>query len=131
MKALIDARFCSGCGETKAPTEFHKKAHYCKVCANARSKVWHSVRENLDKRNAKTKERHKDKKQWAIDYMGGKCADCGQSFPNCCYDFHHLDMSNKSENPSYFIRLKRERAIEELMKCVMLCANCHRVRHFQ
>jgi hypothetical protein len=41
-----------------------------------------------------------------------RCADCGQSHP-ATLDFHHLDPAK-----------------EEIAKCVVLCANCHRIRHW-
>ena len=130
MTELFNLKYCATCKTSKTIDNFHKSAFSCKDCANKRSRLWHSVRGNLDKRNKKTVERHKDKKKWAIDYKGGICVDCKQSFPTCVFDFHHLDESTKNENPSYFIRLSKERAMEELDKCVLLCSNCHRIRHF-
>lgn len=138
--ALIDADgvtlSCNACGHNKSPQCFHKDktarrghAYYCKECANAKARAWIKKRENADKRNATVNISQKARKLWAIEYKGGKCNDCGGVYPPSVYDFHHLDGSTKEENPSYFIKLSRERAIPELDKCVLLCANCHRVRH--
>lgn len=70
-------------------------------------------------------------KQIGITYLGGKCKDCNLvSEYQEVYDFHHLDPSNKDFNISSKghtiseIRLKKE-----LDKCVLLCSNCHRIRH--
>tara|TARA_Y100000996_G_scaffold387469_1_gene346285 strand:- start:348 stop:626 length:279 start_codon:yes stop_codon:yes gene_type:complete len=67
------------------------------------------------------------------------CADCGKEFPDVCMDFHHLDESAKLDaikaragNRSMLWTLckySRERIDEELNKCVVLCACCHRIRH--
>ena len=70
------------------------------------------------------------KKLQLVTYMGGKCTDCAGIFPPRVYDFHHLDPSIKDPKATTLFRkgLTAE-VIEELKKCVMLCANCHRIRH--
>ena len=69
-------------------------------------------------------------KQEAVRYKGGKCIDCGGVFPECAYDFHHLDPTQKD-----FGIMKNKYATitdikDELDKCVLLCSNCHRGRHY-
>ena len=67
------------------------------------------------------------------------CADCGKEFPDVCMDFHHLDEETKMDhikargrNRSMVWTLSkysRKKIDEELDKCVVLCACCHRIRH--
>ena len=64
------------------------------------------------------------------------CADCGGTFPQICMDFHHIDPETKdrSGNKNYSMKHKmkewgKKRIDEELDMCVVLCANCHRIRH--
>ena len=66
----------------------------------------------------------------AIDYKGGHCQVCGYS--NCmeALEFHHLQsngkdfgISDKGYTRSWL------KIAEELDKCVLLCANCHREVH--
>lgn len=64
-----------------------------------------------------------------VDALGGKCFDCGGVFHINAMDFHHLDASKKEASVSTLIRYSRKRALSELEKCVVLCANCHRLRH--
>jgi hypothetical protein len=58
------------------------------------------------------------------------CIRCGESTP-CCLDFHHVDPSKKIDvltqmaNRGFGIK----RILEEIAKCVILCANCHRKEH--
>lgn len=80
--------------------------------------------------NDKAKNRLREVKEKAVEYMGGVCFDCKQSYPNFVYDFHHLDRSQKDMNPSKAFRENFEQTKKELDKCVMLCSNCHRIRHF-
>ncbi|MEE8597958.1 MAG: hypothetical protein V3S69_00270 [Dehalococcoidales bacterium] len=54
---------------------------------------------------------------------------CAGVFDRCVYDFHHV--GKKDMNPSQALSLSWERAKEELKKCVLLCSNCHRLRHFK
>ena len=65
----------------------------------------------------------------AIDYLGGSCHKCGGTFPRGCYDFHHKDPSTKEASWQKMRMWSWDRIIEELDKCALLCANCHRLEH--
>lgn len=86
-----------------------------------------SQRERI--RNRDNRRRWK-RKQEMVDLLGGVCVDCNLQHPLPCYDFHHLDPSTKEFDPCSRLTWKREQLVEELKKCVLLCANCHRIRHF-
>ena len=64
-----------------------------------------------------------------IDLFGGKCMLCEQSFPVCVYDFHHVGEKDKPVSPLISSGSPSEIA-KEIIKCVLLCANCHRMEHF-
>lgn len=67
-------------------------------------------------------------KESLVDAMGGCCNKCGGVFPLAVYDFHHV--GEKNESPSYVIATSSvEKIAEEIEKCVLLCANCHRIHH--
>ena len=133
----MKTKICSSCKLEKSLTDFHKDStnktghtYYCKVCANTRSRVWHSIRENLDRRNQKINLRVQERKRKFVKQLGDQCFDCKQSFPDVCYDFHHLDDSTKEFNPANGLKLSEIRMQAELSKCVLLCSNCHRLRHY-
>lgn len=67
----------------------------------------------------------------AVAYLGGKCQDCKRVHPLAVYDFHHLDPSQKEASISRLLykKVNWDTKKTELDKCVLLCANCHRIRH--
>jgi hypothetical protein len=63
--------------------------------------------------------------------FGGACACCGYKRCQDALQFHHLDPNEKDfrfgkirANPRNWASI-----LDELRKCVMLCANCHREVH--
>ena len=72
--------------------------------------------------------RQKVIKEALIEAMGGCCQHCGGQFPAAVYDFHHY--GEKDADPSYLIANGSvDRIAEEISKCTILCANCHRIEH--
>lgn len=67
-------------------------------------------------------------KAYFVAKMGGHCSHCLGVFPLPAFDFHHL--GDKDDSVSDLISNGSAEAIEaELSKCVLLCANCHRIEH--
>ena len=64
-----------------------------------------------------------------IEQKGNRCYDCKNSYEYYVYDLHHLNPSEKDMQWDK-MRLMNERKMqEEVAKCVLLCSNCHRIRH--
>jgi predicted DNA-binding protein YlxM (UPF0122 family) len=67
-------------------------------------------------------------KQKAVDYKGGKCEICGYSKSISALEFHHKNSNKKdfgiSGGTKSFESIKNE-----LDKCILVCANCHREIH--
>jgi hypothetical protein len=80
-------------------------------------------------RNKQRADQRRANKARAVEYMGSRCAHCKQAFPDCCYDFHHKDSSLDNDVPSTVLHCSWKRIVAELEKCIMLCANCHRIEH--
>lgn len=59
--------------------------------------------------------------------LGGKCSNCGWAGGLAAFEFHHQDGKDFSVgnagNRSWDVIKK------ELLKCVLLCSNCHRETH--
>ena len=88
-----------------------------------------------DRRQYLIKAVHKRRKkirQMAVDYKGRKCERCGYDRCIEALEFHHKDPSQKDfgiSSQGYTRSWKNVQ--EELDKCMMLCANCHRELHAQ
>ena len=70
-------------------------------------------------------------KQWAEFKSTLKCINCGFDNP-AALDFHHV--IKDPDNQKLYEILRRNaytRAMEEIKKCVVLCANCHRIHHHE
>lgn len=90
---------------------------------------------NRTKRKKYKKIRTHSIKGQLITEAGGKCLLCGLDFDGECtaiFDFHHRDASEKLFNLNnnsvnrYSLLVIRE----EAAKCDLLCANCHRLVHW-
>lgn len=116
---------CLRCLETKSKDSFYKMK-------GAKFKEEWDCRDSqcIECRKQTTQERRIESKRRAVEYLGGACADCGLvSEHQCVYDFHHLDPSQKDFSLGANYR-SFESAKSELDKCVLLCSNCHRIRHY-
>lgn len=68
-----------------------------------------------------------------IEYLGGKCQDCGLIYNGSnpyAFDFHHRNPEEKKFLPASKL-FSWEKCKSELDKCDLLCAICHRKLHFE
>jgi hypothetical protein len=107
---------CKRCGEID-PQKFYKTNN-----AKTKCKKCHTMEVHHTKRVLKIR---------AVEYLGGKCGDCGKVGNPWIYDFHHLDPSKKDWNWGNRRTSNWEALKKEINKCVLLCSNCHRERHFE
>lgn len=78
---------------------------------------------------AKVKERQQDIKDWFVDLKSQlKCNRCPEDFIYCL-EFHHTDPEEKEFSVSQMRGYSKEKILEEISKCEVLCANCHRKEH--
>ena len=76
--------------------------------------------------------RRKIIRQRAIESVGGKCIKCGYNKHPEVLEFHHRDPSQKDFNISKKGHCRSwQRISEEIKKCDLLCANCHRELHVE
>jgi len=74
--------------------------------------------------------RRRKLKRLAVEYKGGKCEICGYDKYLGALDFHHTDPNQKDFGLSSSGITRAWNLIkQELDKCVLVCANCHREIH--
>lgn len=108
--------------------------------ANERSRQYHEAHKDrarayqakyVPAHRLRRKAERVERKLAAIERMGGRCADCEQTFHHAVFEFHHLEPTEKEYEPyRLFAQKDQEKIDNELAKCVLLCANCHRLRHY-
>lgn len=136
------SKVCNVCGQVRSLDDFHNKknapdgkAYVCKPCKAAYDKEYTTL--NKDKIKEQKKVYYKDKSRAGIEelreYFGGefRCSKCG--YTNDCwapFDLHHLDMDEKEFGIAEHYLKGIDVIKEELDKCVLLCARCHREEHY-
>jgi hypothetical protein len=65
------------------------------------------------------------------EYKSRPCADCKGLFPFYVMDFDHREGENKMAQVAMMVNnVSLERLLDEIAKCDIVCANCHRVRTY-
>ena len=105
-------RGCKDCKKTKDPKEFWGVTSICKPCTLLRQK----------------KKRKRIKEQY-VDFLGGRCMKCDYDKCLAALDFHHRDSKDKEFTISQHRRVDFEEVKKELLKCDLLCRNCHAELH--
>ena len=127
-------KYCSKCELDKPVDEFslHKKRGrqvYCKACQKAYADQYYAGNK---KRFRQYNEKYMAKIRAFIKRRKKECEICGESHP-AVLEFHHIDPAKKEINISVAAKhgWSIERLSGELAKCQILCANCHRKKHWR
>jgi hypothetical protein len=111
---------CSVCKETRELSEYHKYAKskdgYCYQCVYCSQTYKKKYRQKL----------------WSkiYEYFGGKkCNRCGCVSEYPIFEVHHIDPKQKEMSTSGNTSFEAIKA--ELLKCELLCANCHKITHHE
>lgn len=73
-------------------------------------------------------------KQYLIDSKQAPCQACGESYHYSVMEYHHINPESKrfklsAASSGNVSGLTKEMIDEEIAKCCLLCANCHRLGH--
>lgn len=83
---------------------------------------------NKDYYIEKAKRLKESKRRFLNAVKSYPCEDCGIGFPSCAMQFDHRKREDKLFTPSTLINKGWPKLIDEIMKCDVVCANCHAVR---
>ncbi|HEY8657283.1 MAG TPA: hypothetical protein VIN34_11170 [Candidatus Limnocylindria bacterium] len=131
-------RVCARCHTEKPLDAFPIKDNvrgtrrsYCVPCRSDYGKAhYRQHRSDYLAKNIVARVRHRDaNRDLVYDHLlTHPCVDCGESDP-VVLDFDHVDPSTKLWTVGKMLSRQATPAIErEIEKCVVRCANCHRVR---
>jgi hypothetical protein len=72
-----------------------------------------------------------ERREYLLNLLGMECNRCHFKPVNeneyCVLDFHHIDKKTKSFNISSGLMRQLPALVDEVNKCELLCANCHRI----
>ena len=135
---------CKTCHVVKPTSEFWKnkasKDGFCSSCRSCETKRSINRRTDPAKRKDRVHIYHgkDDTAKLRVAYAeaqkeGQPCACCGNYYHPKCYDWHHLDDSQKrfqiSQIRSLGGHINMNDVKAELDKCILLCNGCHRLVH--
>ena len=100
-----------------------------------------AAKENQRARNRKYYRNHLDKMKnrreasqivnaALVDSYKTRCQRCGNDDKRVL-DFHHLHGKDKGVATLRVAGYSRKRIVAEIEKCIVLCANCHRIVHWE
>lgn len=86
---------------------------------------------NRDARIARKDRRREELREWLFRLKRDafECVRCGEERPPAL-DFHHQDDKHLGVAEMVAYGYSKESIREEIHECVVLCANCHRVEHY-
>lgn len=113
-------KVCTACKKEKTEEEFYKKSNgrlhaECKSCFNdRRMKSYYNKQDKVN--------------QYKLQKG---CLVCGYNEYSFCLDLHHKDGQDKEDNISRMVtkNFSWDKIENEINKCVVLCAICHRKLH--
>lgn len=97
----------------------------CPECKQAKSE---ETKRYKKKYSAAVKLRIRANRELIVAAKTTPCADCGQTYPPYVMDLDHRDSGTKTAAVGTMVSYSPARLVEEIAKCDVVCANCHRVR---
>jgi abortive infection bacteriophage resistance protein len=125
---------CKTCGITFKYEKKHRE-YKCDDCQAKYRKEYNAKYRKSAKAKARARERQRANLQKTNDTINKiklerGCEICGlKSEHPEIYDFHHKDPATKVDSVARLKCSSRDKALEEIKKCVCICANCHRIHH--
>jgi hypothetical protein len=106
-------------------TILKEKIMFCVLCGRP---VDNNNRNRSKCQTCTTRIRRYRMKQKAVELLGGKCMRCDWSGNIAAFEFHHPN-NNKISDLSRIWNKSWKSLKDEVMKCELLCSNCHKTEH--
>jgi hypothetical protein len=114
--------------DPEAKKEYNRQ--WRKANPNALKQYYKTNKERFKAHNKKNRDKASAYIQEAK--KGKSCSICGWDKHHCALDFHHTDPSTKSKEVAAMAQTGSIKKIQEEMdKCILVCANCHRILHHE
>ena len=136
MEPADDFRKCYRCGELKGVDEFswRRKARgqrdsFCRPCRSAYGKEHYAANRQryIDQAGVVKQRLRLTRTRYLIEYfVAHPCADCGETDP-VVLEFDHL-RDKRVEISAALHGRNWQTILDEIEKCEVVCANCHRRR---
>jgi hypothetical protein len=130
---------CTKCGINKDINAFafryrakNRRNSWCRDCMSPHQKAHYSANRSKYIRDAvgRNRELRASIRLRLNEYLESRpCSDCGETDP-VALDFHHAN-GDKDFSISDAANFAESKLWMEVDKCVVLCANCHRKKHFK
>jgi hypothetical protein len=118
-------RNCRQCYQDKLQRRYAESGYHERQAE--KSKQWRE--RHPEKYREAYRRDQEEKKQILLDARQGGCIRCGEKDPSCL-DFHHRNGKiDKLGHIGVFRKFGTQRLLNEIAKCDVLCANCHRKYH--
>ena len=127
---------CYRCGEVKPARDFawrrkakRQRDSFCRPCRSAYKREHYEAHRQryIDQAAVSKRKIRLARTRYLIEFFKTHpCADCGEADP-VVLEFDHL-RDKKFTIGSYLARTTWKRILEEIEKCEVVCANCHRRR---
>lgn len=129
-------RMCKMCEITKSIDDFYRhsgrnhKRYICKDCNKLQLQQYKRSTPEAFERHRYVTRMRAFKHSLIIKALKDKpCLDCGVQYPPYVMDFDHID--NKLFGIGGGSGKNFDKLLEEILKCELVCANCHRERTFK
>ncbi|MBI4037158.1 hypothetical protein HY385_01925 [Candidatus Daviesbacteria bacterium] len=132
----MQIKICTECKQEKPLDQYDQKRgklrSNCKACVSKYTKQHYKNNKEyyLKKATINRKSARERLRKFLFEYYSThSCVDCGESNP-IVLEFDHIQRQNKYSNIARMANraLSLERIKNEIAKCEVVCANCHKKR---
>jgi hypothetical protein len=122
---VLEVNNTNFCKNKRSKNGWHYK---CKQCHKKLHQEYYMANKEAYLTTIKKRRQSRACKINKIKIELGGCVVCKELTP-CCLDFHHPNKDKENEISNLVRKYSWEAVIQEMKKCILLCANCHRKLH--